>query len=473
VGARRRYGAWLALALAASCGADGSSASSRNAFHVTGIIEGFYGPPYPHEDRLALLEFLGRNGLDHYVYAPKTDPYHRARWRDPYPEADLARFGELAAAAERAGVTFTFAVSPTDIVFTRDSDVEALTAKLDALWSEGVRSFTLSFDDTIPVLTDPGDLLHYGLDVGRAHGELANRVLAHLRSFGEPVELFFTPMDYNGAIQPYSHRLGETLDPGVPVFWTGSGVWSPTVDASYMDQVATALRRQALVWDNFPVNDGPFVNQLNLGRYRGRDPALGDAVDGVLLNTMIQPRASEVAVYQLGRYAAAPATYDPERAWSDALRAVAPGSAAFRLFANQSSASFLDPTESAELEMDVDALYDSFDAGGAAFQSAATALGDLLDRFAGIRAELASEVADPRLLAEIDPWALRLESLGRIGREGLDRIVAGRDSRPDRAQAVLVKALAVESASDPHRMCGDAIARFLSEGADRLALPPG
>jgi len=57
-----------------------------------------------------------------------------------------------------------------------------------------------------------------------------------------------------------------------------------------MAEVAATLGRPPLLWDNFPANDGPFVNQLNLGAYRGRDPALPGVVDGVLLNTMIQAR---------------------------------------------------------------------------------------------------------------------------------------------------------------------------------------
>jgi hyaluronoglucosaminidase len=308
VRARRLRGPLLALALASRCGSPDGPAARDGAFRVTGIIEGFYGTPYAHEDRLALIRFLAEAGLDHYVYAPKSDPYHRSRWRDPYPSEDLARFAELAAAGANADVTFTFAVSPTDIVFTNDSDVAALIAKLDSTWNQGVRSFTLSFDDTIPLLRDPGDLLHYGLDVARAHAELANRLLAHLRSLDAKAELFFTPMDYNGAIQPYTHQLALTLDHSIPVFWTGSGVWSPTIDAPYMQEVEEALRRPALLWDNFPANDGPFVNQLNLGRYRGRDPRLPGVIDGVLLNTMIQPRASEIAIHQLGRYAANPVT---------------------------------------------------------------------------------------------------------------------------------------------------------------------
>ena len=54
-----------------------------------GIIEGFYGEPWSHEERLAALRLAGRVKLNSYVYAPKDDPWHRERWRELYPEPDV------------------------------------------------------------------------------------------------------------------------------------------------------------------------------------------------------------------------------------------------------------------------------------------------------------------------------------------------------------------------------------------------
>ena len=63
------------------------------AFIHRGVIEGFYGPPYVHADRLWLIERLGAWGMNRYVYAPKDDPLHRAEWRSPYGETTLAECG--------------------------------------------------------------------------------------------------------------------------------------------------------------------------------------------------------------------------------------------------------------------------------------------------------------------------------------------------------------------------------------------
>ncbi len=62
---------------------------------MRGVVEGFYGPPWSHAERLSLLGWLARQGLDTYVYAPKNDVHHRRRWREPYGTEAMARFGEL------------------------------------------------------------------------------------------------------------------------------------------------------------------------------------------------------------------------------------------------------------------------------------------------------------------------------------------------------------------------------------------
>jgi hyaluronoglucosaminidase len=59
---------------------------------VRGIIEGFYGPPWTWVDRRRVSETLAGAGMDTYVYAPKDDPLHRERWREPYDDASSTNF---------------------------------------------------------------------------------------------------------------------------------------------------------------------------------------------------------------------------------------------------------------------------------------------------------------------------------------------------------------------------------------------
>ncbi len=128
-----------------------------------GVIEGFYGPPWSHEERLDLIAFCGRHGLNTWVHAPKDDPYHRKLWRQPYPEPQLAQLAELVAQAERHDVEFAYAIAPgLSICYSSDDDFAALVAKCEQVRSVGVRSFQLLWDDIEHTMNCPDDEELYG-----------------------------------------------------------------------------------------------------------------------------------------------------------------------------------------------------------------------------------------------------------------------------------------------------------------------
>jgi hypothetical protein len=151
---------------------------------LRGVIEGFYGDPWTHDERLRLLADLGAWGMNRYVYAPKDDARHRARWREPYPDDEAARLGELAAAARAAGVEFTYALHPgLDIVHSEERDHAAIATKLRALHALGIRRFALLFDDIEYGLSEPRDVAAWGSGAagsGRAHGATCARVEAEV-----------------------------------------------------------------------------------------------------------------------------------------------------------------------------------------------------------------------------------------------------------------------------------------------------
>jgi hyaluronoglucosaminidase len=97
---------------------------------VRGVIEGFYGPPWSHTERLDLIRFCGEHGLNTWVHAPKDDPHHRELWRDPYPDDQLQLLSELVHEASRNEVEFVYAIAPgLDICYSHVSEFEALLAK--------------------------------------------------------------------------------------------------------------------------------------------------------------------------------------------------------------------------------------------------------------------------------------------------------------------------------------------------------
>jgi hyaluronoglucosaminidase len=270
---------------------------------MRGVIEGFYGPPWSHEERLDLLAFCGRHGFNTWVHAPKDDPFHRERWRDPYPDEELERFGELVVAAERHGVEFVWAVAPgLSIRAGEESDLDALDAKREQLRGAGVRSFQLLWDDIEPDAV-----------AAEAQAEISNRFAG-----GEP--LVVCPMSYTGSARtPYRDAFGSRLDPQIVVYWTGPEVVSESISREQLDAAADALGHELILWDNYPVNDFD-PGRLFLGPMRGRDPRLAEGrLGGILANGMLQAVPSKLALATVADYSRDPQAYDPLGSFERAL----------------------------------------------------------------------------------------------------------------------------------------------------------
>src|SRR5262245_7111403 len=168
------------------------------SFAVRGVVEGFYGAPWTHADRLAVVSFLAERGMNAYAYAPKDDAKHRAEWRTPYDEDEREQFAQLAAHAAARGVRFGFAISPgLDIDYDASADRAALLAKLAPLGDAGVGWFLLLVDD-IPM--QPG--------LGVRHAELGSWLAAEL----DGCDLTLCPTEYVGTRpSPYLGDLSTGL----------------------------------------------------------------------------------------------------------------------------------------------------------------------------------------------------------------------------------------------------------------------
>jgi hyaluronoglucosaminidase len=287
--------------------------------NVRGVIEGFYGPPWSHEERLDLIEFCAREGFNTWVHAPKDDPYHRERWRDPYPDEELERFAELVEAADRQGVDFAYAISPgLSICYSQDAELEALVEKCGQLRSIGVRAFQLLYDDIEQELNCAEDEERYGHEVRRsaaAQADLSNRFLRALPQDGP---LVVCPRGYAGTeTNDYREVFGRLLDPEIVVYWTGPEVVSTSVTRADVDAATKGFGHELLLWDNYPANDFA-PDKLFLGPFRGREPGLG--VAGLIANGMLQAVPSKLPLATVADYLRDPEGYDPSSSFERALR---------------------------------------------------------------------------------------------------------------------------------------------------------
>ncbi|TWD82248.1 hyaluronoglucosaminidase [Kribbella amoyensis] len=431
-----------------------------------GSIEGFYGTPWSHADRLDHLDYLGAHRMNTYEYAPKDDPYHRDRWRDPYPADKLAQLGELVTRALRNKVDFTFALSPgLDICYTADADFQAIVAKFEALYSLGARSFNVPLDDIdYNNWHCDADRAKYGTGggaAGRAQSDLLNRVQREwVETKPDVAPLQMVPTEYyNITESPYKKALREQLDSDVVVHWTGVGVVPKTITAAQAAQAKAVFGHDILIWDNYPVNDYA-AGRLLLAGYSGREPAIAEHVAGVISNPMNQAAVSKVALYSFAELGWNPAKYNVRASWLRALTERAGGdpatTEALQVFADLNTYDgTLHPESAPELGAAVDAFWQTWSTG-----KRSTALSVLRPRVAAVAAAPAvirQGVVDPAFTAEAESWLKATELWGRAMHRGLDLLAAldqgnGASAWTARQEitALVTQAKAIRDSRAPH-----------------------
>ena len=285
-----------------------------------GIIEGFFGRPYSWTERADMVRALAPHGYSFYLYAPKADGYLRRRWREPYPDAELAALGAFAGTCRDAGVRFGVGLSPYELFLGFDEDAKAaLAAKLDQLESLGLADLGVFFDDMKGDL--PGlaarqvEIIHW--IAGRT---TASRVIACPSYYtDDPV------LDRAFGQRPanYLEDLGAGLDPAIQLMWTGEEVCSREYSPGHLARVTEQMRRKPFLWDNYPVNDGPRMSQhLHLRAFTGRPASIAAHISGHAINTASQAVLSRIPALTLAESYAQGEAYEYLAAFRRAATAV-------------------------------------------------------------------------------------------------------------------------------------------------------
>jgi len=474
------------------------------AMRHRGAIEGFYGSPWTQQERLDQLAFYGRFKLNTYIYAPKDDPYHRDRWREPYPAEQVAGLRSLIDRAAANQVRFTFAVSPgISICYSDPADLDALVAKLDAVYQLGVRAFSVALDDIVYTRWNcDGDRSRYGAPsseaAARAQVELLNALQRGFIADHEGAQpLQMVPTEYRGTDDsPYRRVIREQLDPAVEVMWTGSMVVPPEITGDEAAAAAGVFGRRTLVWDNTPVNDyQPTEGRLILAPYHRRQRGLSAEVTGIVLNPMNQAAASKVQLIGAADFGWNDAAYDPVRAHRAAAAHLAGGTG---------GAGADPPTVDALLAFfDLENLAPTSATSGTVSQPQAPALARQLDAFraawdggdrpgaigglrpyaqqlAGAPDVIRRGVADPGFVADAQPWLDATALWGQALVASLDALeaqiagdVAGAQARFADADALADQAGAIETIPGETRpqgpvRVGDGVLDVFIAGAQAL-----
>jgi hyaluronoglucosaminidase len=373
------------------------------------VVEGFYGRPWTHEQRLDLVEFIAARGMNTLVYAPKDDPFVRREWRAPYDGTDLVRLSELTDHCQRSGVALVYCLSPgLSIQYSSDTDLDALVRKFESVAGLGVSSFGLLLDDIPLELQHPDDLAAFE-DLVDAHITLVGRLFERIADRGT---LIVCPTVYWGCgDEDYIASLGRGIDPRVDLFWTGRAICSPTIDLTDAATFARATARPATYWDNYPVNDVAMRHELHIGPYRGRDRHLARFATGVIANGMELFESSKIAFATIAEYLAAPENFDPESSWQTALRDIV-GTAdleAFTLFADNVRSSCLSAEDAPMVTKALESFeFRRYQGDG---RAAGAALAAVADRLLGAADHLLrGPVVNRALIAECRPWIEAFET---------------------------------------------------------------
>ncbi|KSU81955.1 hyaluronoglucosaminidase [Fictibacillus enclensis] len=448
---------------------------------VRGVIEGFYGPPWSHEERLNQLSFYSKHKLNAYVYAPKDDPYHREKWRTSYPQDKMEEIKQLVDAAKRNHITFTFAISPgNSITFSDDTEFQALMNKAQAVWDIGVRSFALYLDDIDPALHFPMDKEKFGGDhnpSAAAQAFLLNRFNDEfIKTHPEAKPLITVPTEYyEEGTSPYRERFAALLQPDIIVQWTGIGVVAPSIRVTDAQFIHGIFQHPLLIWDNYPVNDFD-RNRLFLAPLYGRDVELykEDEIIGMTANPMNEAEASKIPLYTMAEYMWNPSGYEPEASLQKSLLEFSGRREikALRLFVESCYGSLLNNHEeplSLRLEPLVETFWDQKEKGAVAAEAK-----ELLHQFVELKnvPDQLQQLGNPNFLREAEPYLHKLSLYGAGGEAAVQLVqmeIEGDSSQAD-IQRVILERLVEQLASIPQKLSLSVLNSFINRVLGREAL---
>ena len=385
-----------------------------------GTVEGFYGDPWSHADRIEQLRFYGKMKMNTYIYGPKDDPYHSSpNWRKPYPEKEAAQIKDLVKEAAANKVDFVWAIHPgLDIKWTDEDRINVLN-KFGMMYDLGVRSFAVFFDD----------ISGEGAKADK-QADLLNFLQKEFIEKKEGVSpLIMCPTEYNRAWagSDYLDVLGKTLDPAIHVMWTGNSVIHD-ITLEGQEWVNKRIQRPSYVWWNFPVSDY-CRDHLLMGPSYGLDPNAIHAMSGFVANPMERAEASKVALYGVADYAWNMKAYHPESDFAEACRYVLPEAPeAFQTFCENNC----DPGPNGHRYRRDESVRNASYAGAFLLDFRQHRYNaDAADQMNRLFAEIAAAPAaietsrNKALIDEIKPWLMQFHLLGKAGQAAIRTAEAG------------------------------------------------
>ena len=386
-------------------------------FPIRGVVEGFYGKPWSHSQRLRALEHFGDFNMNTYFLAPKDDPLQRFNWRSPFSADFMAQAEEISEKGRLNGISFVACVSPgLSVQYSNPDDVMAVANRYKQMISIGVTHFGLLWDDISWELSHPTDIATY-TTTAAAQADFTNKVWDVITAANDRVQLTVCPMQYSGrGNEAYLIDLGRELKSRINLMWTGRQIISEYLDVADAVIFERSALRPALYWDNFPVNDGSLQSSLFIGPLRGREQGLHKYSAGLLSNPMVQFEPSMLPLSTVGKYLWNSDTYSPDEAWEASLIDLFPNSterASLRAFFRSTFGSPVGGDPAPDLRRVFNAAVTAWRSGD--MKTATALFTDAGNEIISHHTRLVSpEFSHRDLIVEIEPWLNKFKIGGEV-----------------------------------------------------------
>ena len=267
-----------------------------------GFIEGYYGNPWSHEDRMDLMTFGGDYKLNGYFYAPKDDPKHNSKWRELYTEEELEKHRELAKAGNKSKCYYIYALHPFMYNAIRfdsnyESDLQIIKNKFEQMMEVGVKQFAILGDDAAVPSNNPQ---HYVTLME----DLTEWIKTKQNEYpGLKSDMIFCPADYMGNGSSNEMQTLKQLPDSVSIIQTGGRIWGE-VGPSFNNVFYNNMGRPAFMWINWPCSDNTKDGLIMGGAEAVLKPSTNpETVNGIVLNPMQQSEPSKQGLFTNADYA--------------------------------------------------------------------------------------------------------------------------------------------------------------------------
>ncbi len=300
------------------------------SFKIRGVIEGFYGTPWDFNARLDLISFMDKHRLNTYMYAPKSDIYHRLKWQELYPENELENLIQIKEKCESYKMDFYYCISPgyaekiEDAFKFTDEEFDLLFKKLDQVLLHGVKNFGLLLDDIDYKLSKTVKVKFER--PGQAHAYICNKVYDYIKSKNELCNLIMCPTEYHQLKNSeYKNDLKKYMNKDINVFFTGDNVCAEVITKENILDQKNYFGHDIYIWDNYPVNDfittKKFVaSRIYTGPIENRSSKLNTCSSAYVINPMIQIETSKIGIATMADYAWNTERYNKDISFINAIK---------------------------------------------------------------------------------------------------------------------------------------------------------